>query len=461
MLYAGEREAGVMCPHCQSDIARGAEVAQCTRCGTVHHRACWEQRSGCGSYDCAPGRREAIGIVSEPIVDAVHIPPPMPAAASGPAWTITADELSNAVPLPPPRDPFSPEFKPKYTFSSSPDDGPKKVNKIAVTALVCGVLGVVLSAFFRSSVTFAAPVFAVFCIILACVTLSGMHNGRTRGLWMAVSALILGFGDIVIWGIVISATHNSAPMIVRTPQNDLDPAALKSVEPAIADAMRANVVVLAHSAMSERMGSGVILKIEQGVATLVTNRHVVDGTYEGSRGESDSTPDTGAITVRMLGQGSMDAKLVWVAPGGVDLVILKVPCTSSEVRAAKYPPKNPPRLGDGAFAVGNPHSLGWTFSPGSISQFRKWPSAGPEDLVVIQTSAPINSGNSGGGLYDKDGALIGINTWTEDKQTSEGLGFAISADYLLKNAPAEHLQKSPPLDPQKSPTTSPAEQPKP
>jgi serine protease Do len=215
---------------------------------------------------------------------------------------------------------------------------------------------------------------------------------------------------------------------------------LKSVQPAIADAMRANVVVSAHSALSERLGSGVVLKVDKGLATIVTNRHVVDGSYEGSRGDSEKTPDTGTITARMLGQSPTDAKLVWVAPAGVDLVIIQVPCTSSEVRAAKYPPKNPPKLGDGAFAVGNPHSLGWTFSPGSISQFRKWTSAGPDDLTVIQTTAPINSGNSGGGLYDQDGALIGINTWTEDKQTSEGLGFAIAADYLLKIAPPDLLR---------------------
>ena len=136
MLYAGEREAGVMCPHCQTDIARGAEVAQCTRCGTVHHRGCWEGRAGCGSYDCAPGRRQAAPNVETGVVDAVHIPDPMPSAPAGPAWTITAEELNNAVPLPPPRDPFAPQFQPKYTFYSSNDDGGKKINKTALAALI-------------------------------------------------------------------------------------------------------------------------------------------------------------------------------------------------------------------------------------------------------------------------------------------------------------------------------------
>ena len=69
-----------------------------------------------------------------------------------------------------------------------------------------------------------------------------------------------------------------------------------------------------------------------------------------------------------------------------------------------------------------------------------------DDLTVIQTTAPINAGNSGGGLYDSDGALIGINTWTEDKQTSEGLGFAISADYIFKNVPPQYLHTSNPTE---------------
>ena len=58
---------------------------------------------------------------------------------------------------------------------------------------------------------------------------------------------------------------------------------------------------------------------------------------------------------------------------------------------------------------------------------------------MIQTTAPINSGNSGGGLYDKDGAVVGINTWTEDKQVSEGIGFAISFENLLRLAPSQYL----------------------
>jgi S1-C subfamily serine protease len=144
--------------------------------------------------------------------------------------------------------------------------------------------------------------------------------------------------------------------------------------------------------------------------------------------------------VHMLGQPPAEGRIGWVGPPGVDLAIVTVPCGSREVRAAKYPADHPPRLGDQAFAVGNPHALGWSLSPGVISQVRSW-HPGAQELTVIQTTAPINSGNSGGGLYDKEGSVVGINTWTEDKQVSEGIGFAISFDNLMRLAPSQYLHK--------------------
>ena len=53
-------------------------------------------------------------------------------------------------------------------------------------------------------------------------------------------------------------------------------------------------------------------------------------------------------------------------------------------------------------------------------------------MELYQTQTPINSGNSGGGLFTRNGHLIGINTMTQDKQSAEGLSFAISLETLTK-----------------------------
>lgn len=65
------------------------------------------------------------------------------------------------------------------------------------------------------------------------------------------------------------------------------------------------------------------------------------------------------------------------------------------------------RLGDAVFVVGNPHGLGWPLTRGDVSQIRRQ-NFGDSTLLVVQASAASNPANSGGGLYDESGHLIGI-----------------------------------------------------
>jgi S1-C subfamily serine protease len=61
-------------------------------------------------------------------------------------------------------------------------------------------------------------------------------------------------------------------------------------------------------------------------------------------------------------------------------------------------------------------------------------------VKVFQAQIPLNSGNSGGGLYTAAGELIGINSWTLPKGMVEGMGFSISIENLLdagQKLPAE------------------------
>jgi serine protease Do len=103
-------------------------------------------------------------------------------------------------------------------------------------------------------------------------------------------------------------------------------------------------------------------------------------------------------------------------------------------QAATWKPKTELVIGSEVFTIGNPQHLDWTHTRGSISQLRLQ-KRGARQVHVIQTDAALNPGNSGGGLYDKSGTLIGINTWTNDKRFSEGLGFAIALDSLLELDP--------------------------
>jgi len=82
------------------------------------------------------------------------------------------------------------------------------------------------------------------------------------------------------------------------------------------------------------------------------------------------------------------------------------------------------RVGDPAYAIGSPRGMELTISDGIVSALREM---GP-GVKVIQTTAPLSPGSSGGGLFDAKGRLVGITTFV--KKDSQNLNFAISSQYI-------------------------------
>jgi serine protease Do len=204
--------------------------------------------------------------------------------------------------------------------------------------------------------------------------------------------------------------------------------------------MRANVLIERPHGMAvlggKAIGSGVILRIDQGDALIVTNRHVVDRKFPSDYDESPTwLAGVDRPTVRILGQPDTQGQVVWMAPGQIDLALVKAPAAGSSLaQAAPWRRGRAMRVGERVFAIGNPHHLGWTHTQGVISQFRTR-TYDARRIRVIQTQAAINPGNSGGGLYDEEGFCLGINTWTADKSISEGIGFAVALDTLFDLEP--------------------------
>lgn len=79
------------------------------------------------------------------------------------------------------------------------------------------------------------------------------------------------------------------------------------------------------------------------------------------------------------------------------------------------------KVGEGVFSIGSPKGLEATLGTGIISGLRK-----KDDIRLIQISAPISSGSSGGGIFDKYGNLIGISTF--QLKDSQNMNFSISVD---------------------------------
>ncbi|MBW1992604.1 MAG: trypsin-like peptidase domain-containing protein [Deltaproteobacteria bacterium] len=168
------------------------------------------------------------------------------------------------------------------------------------------------------------------------------------------------------------------------------------------------------------LGSGVALSSKM----VITNHHVVK---EGVR-----------LTV---GQGKQASPaFVAAAEPERDLALLKVfglsavPASLGRARSL--------RVGDRVFAVGAPYGLELSMSEGLVSQLR----GGPPPL--IQTTAAISKGSSGGGLFNDRGELVGITTFY--LEGGQGLNFAVPAEWAAqllrapKRAPARDLAATPP-----------------
>jgi S1-C subfamily serine protease len=351
-----------------------------------------------------------------------------------PAITITRDELQAAVPLP-----SRPATSASATGEGRGEVKPRRWNRTAVASFVVALFGIPLSNLASGTTAVVlggiGSIAGLLAIIMGCIALAAHSHGR-RGMGLGVAAIVLGLFGIVGSSIGLSSAISPAHSAVALNDLSIDPESLEDLPERLARAMRANVVIESVAGLGGRaIGSGVILRIRDGTAQIVTNRHTVDLSYKGSVQPAPKDLDAlGEVRVITVGQISVKGKVEWIAPYGVDLAIVSAPVIAEEVREAHWDRDAVPHIGDTVFAVGNPHGLGWTHSAGDISQVRRQ-RHGDYTFRLLQTTAAINPGNSGGGLYDAEGRLIGINTMTSDKRFAEGLGFSIALPTLLDLAP--------------------------
>ena len=171
-------------------------------------------------------------------------------------------------------------------------------------------------------------------------------------------------------------------------------------------------------------GSGVIYKVENGYAYIVTNNHVISGSQE--------------LEVLMADGTREKAELIG-ADKWTDLAVLKIKA-DKVTTVAEFANSDEVKAGQTSIAIGSP--LGTEFAT-SVTQGivsakdRSVPTDvdgdGKQDWVVnaIQTDAAINPGNSGGALVNAAGQVIGINSMKISKSSVEGIGFAIPSNEVV------------------------------
>ena len=158
-------------------------------------------------------------------------------------------------------------------------------------------------------------------------------------------------------------------------------------------------------------GTGVILS---GDGYLVTNAHVVE--------------NAAAVSIELTDGRSFPAALVG-SDAVSDLAVLHI--DADNLIAATFGDSGSLKVGDSVAAIGDPlgKSLRGTFTDGIVSAINRDVTLGGRTMTLIQTTAALNSGNSGGPLLNCFGQVVGINTLKignfVDSAGVEGIGFAI------------------------------------
>lgn len=177
-------------------------------------------------------------------------------------------------------------------------------------------------------------------------------------------------------------------------------------------AQRGTVGILA----GDRYGAGIIV---DRAGLVLTNLHVIQGIDK--------------ISVLLLGDETLEATLVAQA-GDLDLALLRLPQALPE--AAELGSSKSVQVGDEVLAVGSPRKMFFSVSRGTVSYLNRK----LDSVQYLQTDLPINAGNSGGPLLDRDGKVVGVVSFI--LRDSQGIAFALPIDYALERFAAE-LQPAP------------------
>ena len=167
--------------------------------------------------------------------------------------------------------------------------------------------------------------------------------------------------------------------------------------------------------VTEGAGSGVVYS-EDGY--ILTNNHVIEGASN--------------ITVSMHDGTEYDATLV-ATDSQSDIAVLKINAT--RLTPVTFGDSDSLSVGDLAVVIGNPlGTLAGTATDGIVSGLEREITLNGKNMTLMQISASVNPGNSGGGVFDQYGNLIGLVVAKSSGSDVEGLGFAIPSNTVASVA---------------------------
>ena len=160
-------------------------------------------------------------------------------------------------------------------------------------------------------------------------------------------------------------------------------------------------------------GSGVVITQTDKYAYIVTNYHVVEG--------------ASSIQITCTDKTVFDAEYL-DGDASSDIAMLRI-ATDKKFPEVSIGSSSGLKIGQDIVVIGNPlGKLGGTVTEGIVSALDRKITIDGVEMTLLQTSAAVNPGNSGGGMFNMAGQLVGIVNAKQSAEGIEGLGFAIPID---------------------------------
>ncbi len=253
---------------------------------------------------------------------------------------------------------------------------------------------------------------------------SHFNKGLTKNILIVALVIVLGgasgFGGAYLYG-KTNKTSSSQTVIYETAENvsaNTGTSSETTVEEVVSKVADSVVEIATESVttssylgkyVTSGAGSGVIVTAN---GYIVTNYHVIE--------------DAKKITVTTTDGTQYEATVVG-SDSDTDLAILKIDATG--LTSAVLGNSSNLLTGQSVIVIGNPlGSLGGSVTTGIISALSREITISGNTMTLLQTNAAVNPGNSGGGLFDLNGNLVGIVNAKSSGEDVEGIGFAIPID---------------------------------
>lgn len=262
----------------------------------------------------------------------------------------------------------------------------------------------------KAKVGFAGFLTLIFSLVCICIVLSVQNQ---QNMDQGSLPNVFDYGDIEIDP---NEGGNKPPTMKKASSDgevslemSLGSASVMEVQEIYQQNVVSIVFITATSFGKTSTGTGVIMA-EEGY--IITNAHVIES--------------ASSATVTLWNDEMYEARLVGY-DFTQDLAVLKI--EANNLTAAVFADSDSLSVGDPSYALGNPLGEKYrsTFTDGMVAAVDRVLDVEGNQLVLVQTTTAINSGNSGGALLNQYGEVVGITTIKimSEQDTIEGMGFAI------------------------------------